>query len=205
MALADEICRIDAFSLAAAIRAKQLSPVEVVEAVLDRMTRLDSELHAFCTPTPELALADAKRIEAEIIAGRDAGVLGGVPVSIKDLIFTKGVRTTSGSVVFRDFIHLAVDSEVRRIVREAARVFERDLGCIVERAHPGWDDPAATFAAIMIAETDLRGMRELIATHGAQMSQHMVELMARPMDGGGFHQRQHRAQIDRQQDVALHG
>ena len=56
MALADEICRIDAFSLAAAIRVKQLSPVEVVEALIDRMALLDAELHAFCTPTPELAL-----------------------------------------------------------------------------------------------------------------------------------------------------
>jgi aspartyl-tRNA(Asn)/glutamyl-tRNA(Gln) amidotransferase subunit A len=73
---------------------------------------------------------------------------------------------------------MAVDPEVAEIVAKAARVFERDLGCIVEEANPGWENPAGAFAAVMIAETDLRGMREMIAKHGNQMSSHMVELMS---------------------------
>ena len=115
MAVANEICRMDAATLAANIRAKQLSPVEVVEAVLDRMARLEPHLHAFCTPVPELARAEARRIEANIIAGRDVGVLAGVPVSIKDLIFTKGIRTTSGSVAYRDFVPEEDDVAVERL------------------------------------------------------------------------------------------
>ena len=78
-----------------------------------------------------------------------------------------------------DWGYAAVDAEVRRIARDAVDVFERDLGCIVEEAHPGWTDPAGAFAAIIVAETDLRGMREMIAKNGACMSSHVVDLMNR--------------------------
>ncbi len=80
----------------------------------------------------------------------------------------------------RDWGYMAVDPEVADVVAKAARVFERDLGCIVEEVNPGWENPASAFAAVMIAETDLRGMREMIAKHGNQMSSHMVDLMSRP-------------------------
>jgi aspartyl-tRNA(Asn)/glutamyl-tRNA(Gln) amidotransferase subunit A len=63
----NEICRMDAVTLAAHLRSKDLSRVEVIEAVLSRMERLEPELHAFCTPTPDLARAEAKRVEAEIM------------------------------------------------------------------------------------------------------------------------------------------
>jgi aspartyl-tRNA(Asn)/glutamyl-tRNA(Gln) amidotransferase subunit A len=351
----NEICRMSAVELAALIRSKQISPVEVVDAVLARMERLEPHLHAFCTPTPDLAREAAKRIEQSIVRGDAVGTLAGVPVSIKDLIFTKGVRTVSGSIAYRDFVpdeddivverlkqagaiilgktnvsefgysatghnpvfettrnpwdlartsggssagagvasatgmgpiaigsdgggsvripaafcgtygikpsfgriplypgsrderypgasgwesveclgpltrtvadsalvlsittgpdmrdrhslpradfdwlksceaglrgkrvafsrdwgYAAVDPEVTEIVAAAVRVFERDLGCIVEEANPGWDDPAGAFAALLIAETDLRAMREMIARHGHQMSSHMVDLMSR--------------------------
>jgi len=347
---------MNAVELAAQIRAKQLSPVEVIDAVLARMDQLEPHLHAFCTPTPELARAEAKRIEQGIVRGDAMGPLAGVPVSIKDLIFTKGIRTVSGCVAYRDFVpdeddivverltaagaiilgktnvtefgysaashnpvfettrnpwdlartsggssagagvasatgmgplaigsdgggsvripasfcgtygikpsfgriplypgsrderypgasgwesiecygpltrtvrdsaltlsvvtgpdmrdrhslphadfewlkscegglrgkrvafsrdwgYAAVDPEVADIVAQAVHVFERDLGCIVEEVNPGWEDPAAAFAGVMIGETDLRGMREMIAQHGRQMSAHMVDLMSRP-------------------------
>jgi aspartyl-tRNA(Asn)/glutamyl-tRNA(Gln) amidotransferase subunit A len=356
MPASNEICAMDAVALATEIRDKRISPVEAVEAVLDRMSRVEPHIHAFCTPTPDLARAEAKRIEAELAAGRAIGPLGGVPVSIKDLILTKGVRTTSGSVAYRDLIpdeddvaverlkaagaiiigktntaefgysatghnpvfettrnpwnvamtsggssagagaavacgvgpvalgsdgggsvripashcgvygfkpsmgriplypgsrderfpgvsgweslecygpltrtvadaalmlavmagpdprdrqsipsedidwsgcargeirgkrvahsadwgYAAVDPEVATIAADAARVFERDLGCVVEEANPGWDDPAAAFAAIMVAETDLRAMRRMIERHGREVSQHMVDLLSRP-------------------------
>ncbi len=79
-----------------------------------------------------------------------------------------------------DWGYAAVDPEVATIARDAVRVFERDLGCVVEEANPGWDNPAAAFAAIMVAETDLRGMRRMIAQHGGEMSSHLVDLMSRP-------------------------
>jgi aspartyl-tRNA(Asn)/glutamyl-tRNA(Gln) amidotransferase subunit A len=353
---AAEICRMDAVTLADRVRARQLSPVEVVEAVLDRMGRLEPVLHAFCTPTPDLARADARRIEAALMAGEAPGPLAGVPVSIKDLILTRGIRTVSGSVAYRDFVpdeddvvverlraagaviigktnvsefgysatghnpvfettrnpwnpaltpggssagagaavaagmgpigigsdgggsvripaahcglygfkpsmgriplypssrderypgvsgweslevigpltrtvadsalvlsvaagpdprdrhslpaadfdwlgcrdgslrglrvafsadwgYAAVEPEVRRLAAAAAGVFERDLGCLVEEANPGWEDPGAAFAALIIADTDLTGMRALADAHGRRMSPHLVDLLRRP-------------------------
>ncbi len=353
---ANEICEMSAVDLAVQLRAKHVSPVEVVDAVLARMERLEPHLHAFCTPTPDLARSEAKRIEQGIMRGDEMGPLAGIPVSIKDLIFTRGIRTVSGSVAYRDFVpdeddivverlkaagaivlgktnvtefgysaashnpvfettrnpwdlsrtsggssagagvaiatgmgplaigsdgggsvripaafcgtygikpsmgriplypgsrderypgvsgwesiecygpltrtvadsalalsvvtgpdmrdrhslpradfdwlkfcegdlrgkrvafsrdwgYMAVDPEVAEVVARAVRVFERDLGCIVEETNPGWDNPAAAFAAVMIAETDLRGMREMITKHGSQTSSHMVELMTHP-------------------------
>ena len=106
---------MDAVSLAAAVRAKQLSPVEVVEAALERMERLEPTLHAFCTPTPELARAEAKRIEGEITAGREVGPLAGVPVGIKDLVCTKGIVTASGSAAYKDFVPDEDDVCVERL------------------------------------------------------------------------------------------
>ena len=79
-----------------------------------------------------------------------------------------------------DWGYAAVDPEVRRLVTAAVRVFERDLGCVVEEAHPGWDDPGAAFAALIVADTDLRGMRELARRYEGRMSPHLVDLLRRP-------------------------
>jgi aspartyl-tRNA(Asn)/glutamyl-tRNA(Gln) amidotransferase subunit A len=353
----NEICRMDAVTLAGHIRAKRLSPVEVIDAVLDRMDKLEPILHAFCTPTPELARETAKRLEADIMAGRPAGPLAGVPVGIKDLVLTKGIRTTSGSILYQDFVpdeddvvverlkaagavilgktnvpelgysgasynmifpatrnpwnvertsggssagsgaavasgmgpfaigsdgggsiripasfcglyglkasmgrvplypgtrderypgvsgwesiehigplsrtvadaalmmsviagpddrdrhtlpepnftwmdtpkgdlkgkrvaysadwgYALVAPEVREVVGRAVQVFERDLGCIVEEAHPGWEDPFGHFFTLMLMETDLKGMRRLIRQYGSQMMPHLVEALRTPL------------------------
>ncbi|MEO8628623.1 MAG: amidase, partial [Betaproteobacteria bacterium] len=65
MSSAKEICSMNAVSLAKQIRSKELSAVEVVEAVLGRMEKLEPTVHAFCTPTPELARARAKEVQAD--------------------------------------------------------------------------------------------------------------------------------------------
>ena len=98
---ANEICRMDAVTLADKIRTKQLSATEVTEAVLARMEKLNPVLGAFCTPSPDVARAQAKAIEADIMAGKSVGLLAGVPVGIKDLVYTKGIKTTSGSIIYR--------------------------------------------------------------------------------------------------------
>jgi aspartyl-tRNA(Asn)/glutamyl-tRNA(Gln) amidotransferase subunit A len=349
----NEICRMDAVTLAQRIRAKQLSPVEVVDAVLTRMEKLEPVLHAFCTPTPELAREAARRIEADIMAGRSAGVLAGVPIGIKDLVLTRGIKTTSGSYLYKDYVpdeddvvverlkaagavilgktnvpelgysgashnrifpetrnpwntertsggssagsgaavasgmgpfaigsdgggsiripaalcgvyglkasmgrvplypgarderypgvsgwesiehigplsrtvadaalmmsviagpdsrdrhslpesnfnwmdvlrgdlkgkrvayspdwgYARVDTEVRDVVSKAVRVFEKDLGCNVEIAHPGFTNPLGDFVSLIMLETDLKGMRELVDTYEAQMMPHLVGLI----------------------------
>jgi Asp-tRNA(Asn)/Glu-tRNA(Gln) amidotransferase A subunit family amidase len=95
---------LPATELAARIRRREASPVEVTEAVLARMERLDGRLGAFCTPTPELARAMARAAEAAVMRGEPLGPLHGVPVSIKDMTWTKGIRTTRGSRLFADFV-----------------------------------------------------------------------------------------------------
>jgi len=113
--LDDDVCSMDAVTMAAEIRAKRLSPVEATQAVLDRMSRLDPTLHAYCTPTPDVALETAKRVESAIANGEDVGPLAGVPVSVKDLICTKGIRTVSGSYAYKDFVPDEDDIVVERI------------------------------------------------------------------------------------------
>ena len=86
------------------IEARELSPVELTRAYLDRIDRLDPELNTFVTLTREKALEDAVRAEADIAAGRYRGALHGIPVSIKDSLATAGVRTTAGSKHLSDWI-----------------------------------------------------------------------------------------------------
>lgn len=362
MATSHSVCAMGAAELASAIRSKEISPVEVVNAHLDRMALLEPEIHAFCTVTGDLARTRAKEIEGQILRGEDPGPLAGVPVGIKDLVCTAGIRTASGSPAYRDFIpdeddivverlkaagavivgktnvpefgysgvghspiaettrnpwntdmtsggssagsaaavasgeipfaigsdgggsiripaahsgiygikasmgrvplypgcrderypgvsgweslehigpmsrtvedsalmlsviagpdprdrhslpaadfdwleclkgdlkglrvayspdwgYAAVDPQVRRIVGAAASVFERDLGCSVEIAHPGWDDPFDAFWGLVAMETDLKGMRAMIETYGDQMSPHVVQLMSHPWSAEDF-------------------
>jgi aspartyl-tRNA(Asn)/glutamyl-tRNA(Gln) amidotransferase subunit A len=349
----NEICHMEAVELTARVRAKELSPVEVVDAVLERMDRLEPTLHAFCTPTPELAREEARRLEQEISEGEDPGPLAGVPVGIKDLHHAKGIRTTMGSHAYKDFVpdeddvaverlksagavilgktnvpelgysgvghnpvfetttnpwntnltpggssagsgaavatgmgpialgsdgggsvripssfcglfgmkasmgrvplypgcrderhpgmssweslehigpisrtvrdgalmlsvmagpddrdrhslpeadfewteviegdlrglrvayssdwgYAAVDPEVHRVVGEAVQVFEEDLGCTVEEANPGWEDPYGAFWGLVALDTDLAGMRRMAQELGDGMSPHIIEFL----------------------------
>lgn len=80
------------------------SPVEVVGAALDRIAALDDRLHGFITVAADAALAEARAREQALAAGQPPGPLFGVPVSVKDLYWTKGMTTTAGSLVYRDFV-----------------------------------------------------------------------------------------------------
>lgn len=363
MSAANELARMDAGRLAAAIRTKQLSAAEVTEAALARMEALEPHIHAFCTPTPEVARAAAARVDAAIAAGEDVGPLAGVPIGIKDLVATKGIRTVMGSAIYKDFVpdeddvvverlkqagavilgktnvpefgysgvghnpvfpttrnpwnlamtpggssagsgasvaafvspfaigsdgggsiripaahsglvgikasmgrvplypgckderypgvssweslehigpmsrtvadsalmlsviagpdprdrlsipcadidwlaaaqagslkglriaysadwgYAAVDPEVRRVVGEAVRVFERDLGCSVEEAHPGWKDPAEAFWTLVAMESDLVGMRAMVEGRRGEISPHLLALLDRPWTAEDF-------------------
>jgi aspartyl-tRNA(Asn)/glutamyl-tRNA(Gln) amidotransferase subunit A len=92
-----------ATELAALIRRKKVSPVEVVEAVLDRIDKVDKRLNAFCLLRGEDARREAKAAERALTKrGAKLGPLHGVPFSVKDLVITKGVRTSFGSPLYRD-------------------------------------------------------------------------------------------------------
>ncbi len=90
--------------LAQAIRNRSVSTVEVVKESLELIHSLNPGINAFITVTEEKALIDAKKAEREISAGNYKGPLHGVPVGLKDLVYTNGIRTTIGSKVYTDFV-----------------------------------------------------------------------------------------------------
>lgn len=101
---ATDLCFTPATELAAAIRAKHVSPTEVVEVVLDRIATVNPSINALVTVTEDQARAAARDVEARLARGETLGPLAGVPITIKDLVMVKGVRTTWGSRIFERFI-----------------------------------------------------------------------------------------------------
>src|SRR4030042_2564350 len=93
-----------ATEMIAAIKKKTLSPREIVEALLARVEKINPKVNAYCTVVPEMALEAAKKAEAEIRQGGKLGPLHGIPVSIKDLTLTAGIRTTFGSKIFEHHV-----------------------------------------------------------------------------------------------------
>ena len=110
-----DIIYMPAVEIASAIREKILSPVQIVDAILNRIDRLNPKLNAYCTLLAEDARKQAKEAEDLVMKGGDLGLLHGVPVSVKDLIFTKGIRTTFGSRIYENFLPDADDVVVERL------------------------------------------------------------------------------------------
>ena len=107
---------------AALLRSKQLSPVEYAKALLERIETHDGELNAFLRVTPETALQDAKRAEAEIARGDWRGALHGVPYGLKDIVDYAGLPTTAHSKILKDNV-AAGDAYVTQKLRAAGAVF----------------------------------------------------------------------------------
>jgi aspartyl-tRNA(Asn)/glutamyl-tRNA(Gln) amidotransferase subunit A len=103
-----------------ALRSRQVSSVELTQHCLDRIARQNPRLNAFITVTGESALAHAQELDRELAAGVDRGPLHGIPIAHKDLIRTKGVRTTSGSKLFADFVPDADAPIVRKLADAGA-------------------------------------------------------------------------------------
>ncbi|MCX5909736.1 MAG: amidase [Deltaproteobacteria bacterium] len=99
-----ELCFLPALKLRDLIRRKAVSPVEVIKTFLNRIERVNPTLNAYCTVAPDLALQEAKKAERMIMKKKDLGPLHGVPVSIKDVTLTAGIRTTFGSKLYENFI-----------------------------------------------------------------------------------------------------
>ena len=102
------------------LRHKKISPVDLATACLDRIERLNPVLNAFITVTDEGALAQARRAEDEIQRGEWRGPLHGIPIGLKDLIDTAGVRTTCGSALFADRAPTEDAEVVQRLKRAGA-------------------------------------------------------------------------------------
>ncbi len=115
------LCGLEISALAPLIQSKQVSPVEVTQAYLERIERLDGTVQSYLTLTPERALADARRAADEIQAGGYRGPLHGVPFGLKDLLDTAGIRTTGNSASRRDRVP-GEDADVPRRLEQAGMV-----------------------------------------------------------------------------------
>ena len=99
-----ELWEFDVTALAGKLRRKEISPVELTEAYLDRIGRIDAKLRCYITVTADQARAAAKRAEQEILSGNWRGPFHGVPIALKDLCSTKGIRTTGGSKILAEHV-----------------------------------------------------------------------------------------------------
>ena len=119
---ADGLASLSIRRAADLLRTRQVSPLDLTRACLERIGRLQPALNAFITITEEQALAEARVAEAEIRAGRYRGPLHGIPLALKDNIDTAGVRTTAASNVYRDRVPTE-DAEVVRRLKNAGATF----------------------------------------------------------------------------------
>ncbi|MBT4488282.1 MAG: amidase, partial [Rhodospirillaceae bacterium] len=123
--------------LSARIKAGELSPVTLTEAMLNRIAALDGRLKSYATVMADQAMVEARAAEAEIAAGRYRGKLHGIPVAVKDLCYTKGVRTMGGCAVLADHVP-AFDATVVRRFREAGAILLGKLN-LTEGAMAGYN------------------------------------------------------------------
>ena len=98
-----ELIRLSPLKLAKLIRNRDVSSQELVSLYLERINDIDKHLNAFITVDPDLAIAQAKRIDKKIQLGEKLTALAGVPVAIKDSIVTKSYRTTCASKMLQNW------------------------------------------------------------------------------------------------------
>ena len=110
-----DLAYMSAIELSAAIRNQEVSSLEATENFFERIGRLDPQLNSYLTLCQDQALADARAADEAVRRGDQLGALHGIPISIKDLEATKGVRTTMGSAVFRDTVPDIDSIAVQRI------------------------------------------------------------------------------------------
>jgi aspartyl-tRNA(Asn)/glutamyl-tRNA(Gln) amidotransferase subunit A len=121
MSVATELQYASIADIASLIHKREVSPVELAQAQLDRIAALDPRVNSYLTVTGDLALAQARESEAELASGKDRGALHGVPIALKDLYATQGVRTTAHSKVLETWVP-DTDATTTRLLREAGTV-----------------------------------------------------------------------------------
>ncbi len=145
----DDLCLLDLVEVGRRVQAGKLSSVEVTQAVLGRITRHDGRLKCYATLTADLALAQAKQADAEIARGEIRGPLHGVPIAVKDLCNTKGIPTSAGMPIHKNY-RPEHDATVVTRLREAGAVLLGKLQ-MTEGAfgmhHPSIDPPVNPWSA----------------------------------------------------------
>ena len=129
--------------LAPLIARREISPVEITQMQLDRIAALDGRLYSYATVMAEEALSAAQRLEAELASGHYRGPLHGIPVAVKDLCYTAGVRTMGGTPVLADHVP-TFDATVVARLREAGAILLGKLNLTegaMSRYHPDFGVP----------------------------------------------------------------
>src|SRR6266478_3343783 len=120
---------------------RELSPVEVTRALLDRIASHDGKLHSFIRVTPEVALAEAATAERELVAGRRRGPLHGIPYALKDIVETAGIPTTGHSKLCQDYVP-AADAHLVTLLKAGGAVLMGKLATWeFALGGPSWDLP----------------------------------------------------------------
>jgi aspartyl-tRNA(Asn)/glutamyl-tRNA(Gln) amidotransferase subunit A len=122
---------------ASSIREGTLSPVEYAESLFAVMDRIEPSVQAWVSVDRERVLSSARRREAEIKAGKLRGPLHGVPVGIKDIFYTDGLRTTMGSVIFKDFVPEFDARAVTKLKSAGAIVLGKTVTTVFANLDPG--------------------------------------------------------------------
>ena len=125
MAQAEDLTALGIAEAGRRLKSGTLSPVDLTQAYLGRIRRLDPQINAYITVTAESALAEAGTAAAEIAAGRHRGPLHGVPIALKDNIDTFDMPTTSGVALFRDFVPAKDAFLVARLRRAGAIILAK--------------------------------------------------------------------------------
>jgi len=145
-----DLWRLTAHEAHEGLRARQFTSVELTQAVLDRVAAVEARVHAYITVTADVAIEQAREADVKLATG-SATPLTGIPMAVKDLIVTKGVRTTAGSRILENFIP-PYDSHVYECVRRAGAVMvgksnmdEFAMGSSTEHSafgpsHNPWDE-----------------------------------------------------------------
>ena len=136
----DALAFLSVEEASALVKSKKVSPVELTRACLARIESFNPSLNAFITVTAESALAEAERAESEVRQGRWRGPLHGIPIALKDLIDTAGIKTTAASALFKDRVPREDATVVLRL-REAGAVLLGKLN-MQEFAHGGTSVPS---------------------------------------------------------------
>jgi Asp-tRNA(Asn)/Glu-tRNA(Gln) amidotransferase A subunit family amidase len=111
----EELYFIPAYKLREMIKRREISSQEITEMMIDRIKKINPKLNAYCTPTFDLARAAAKDADEVVKKGGKLGLLHGIPISIKDEMPLKGVRTTFGSKLYENYIPEETDISVQRL------------------------------------------------------------------------------------------
>ncbi|MFT4020792.1 MAG: amidase [Acinetobacter sp.] len=155
MANLNELVKLSAVHLRQLIANKDISPVELTQAYIDRIITIDPKINAFCAKNFDLALQDAKQKEQDLQQGHAQGLLFGLPIGIKDLEDTQGLNTTYGSLAFKHYVPTQDNELVQRVKNAGAIILGKtnvpDMGAGANTRNPVWGATGNPFNPLLNA------------------------------------------------------